>query len=323
MNDGEVILDSVCGLKKSANPVKDYSKICGMYTEGYDIATITEQCGCSIGTVYRALKMTGMETRYHQRGILRSIVDRITEMYRQGFSVLSISKTIGCSYYKVGKIIKNSDLKPISYSKRINPNLDEDFFAEIDTAEKAYWLGWLITDGCITKGNTISLTICKKDIKILGLLQSDLGLGNKIKPFNEKYVRFSFCCKRMVEDLSKYGIVMNKTFTVELPDLDKELMPHLLRGCFEGDGGISKIHRKKTGKYEWELSFTGNKMCVDAFNRHLSALLGKAERNLNKIHSVWRVRWTSKEDIRAILNVLYKDCGEHYLERKQKFIGEI
>lgn len=321
--DEKEILGSDNRLKKLKNPTKDYAKICKMYSEGYDILTISKQCDCSYPTIYKALQQNNIDTRAKEREIPPSVLDKIKSMYQQCNSILHISKSMGYNYERVWKIIKKSDLKPISSAKMHNPNLQEDYFARIDTAEKAYWLGWFITDGSVTTKTHISITIHKDDVRILELLQADLGLENKIKPFNEKYMRFLFSCKRMAEDLAKYGVVMNKTFTVGLPNLDKELIPHLLRGCFEGDGGISKSFRKKRNRYEYELSFTCNKMCVEAFNRHLSALIGKPEHNLNKNNSVWRVRWTSKEDIRAILNVLYQDCGEHYLERKRKFINEI
>lgn len=49
------------------------------------------------------------------------------------------------------------------------------------------------------------------------------------------------CCVRvfsklMYDDLKKIGMDQNKTFTARLPKLDDDLMRHLLRGYFDGDG---------------------------------------------------------------------------------------
>ena len=42
----------------------------------------------------------------------------------------------------------------------------------------------MITDGCVSKGNCISLSIQNRDRYILEKLEKDLGLENKIKPGN-------------------------------------------------------------------------------------------------------------------------------------------
>ena len=151
---------------------------------------------------------------------MKSFQEEVVERYNNGESINSISLSLNTYNAKVKRIIEEQNVNKISYSKRCNKKLIEDYFKKIDSDDKAYWLGWLITDGCVSKGNCISLTLKEDDKHILELLEKDLGLENKIKPFNKKYVRFSFCCKNMAEDLSVYGIVKNKTFTVNLPNIE-------------------------------------------------------------------------------------------------------
>lgn len=301
----------------------DYNKICNMYDGGYSVNEISFQCDCSIGTIYNILKRNNKKTRDYNRGILKQIEKEVIDRYMKNESIWHICKEMNLYQTKVKKILYNNNINHISYSKRLNPLLIENYFEKIDNPDKAYWLGWLITDGCISKGNTISLSLQKQDIYVLENIQKDLGLNNKIKEFNQNYVRFSFCCKKMVEDLSKYGIIKNKTFVVDIPKLNIELLPHLLRGCFEGDGGISKIYRKKTNKYEYELSFCGNRQSVESFNNLISLITCIKEKNIIKSNSIYRVRWASKKEIIKILEILYKNCGKHMLERKYKFINEI
>lgn len=296
-------------------------KVINLYQEGFQTKEISEECKCSIGTIYNILKRHNIKHRDYQVGILKSFENEVIERYQNGQSIYSISLSLNTYTSKIKKIIEKNKIKKISYSKRCNLNLKENYFEHIDSNEKAYWLGWMITDGCVSKGNCISLSIQNRDRYILEKLEKDLGLENKIKPFNKKYVRFSFCCKKMVEDLSKYGIVKNKTFTVNLPDIDEQFLPSLLRGCLDGDGGISRHFRK--GKYEYELSFSGNKQCVEKFNQKISCLTNLQEKNIVKNNNIWRVRWFSKKEILLILKKLYNIQDNRMLMRKFNFIKEL
>lgn len=42
----------------------------------------------------------------------------------------------------------------------------------------------------------------------------------------------------MANDLISHGCLVNKTFLIELPQIDKSLMNHFIRGFFDGDGCI-------------------------------------------------------------------------------------
>ncbi len=91
---------------------------------------------------------------------------------------------------------------------------------------------------------SIQLSLQSSDLHILQQLESDLGVRDKIKIFNRVYYRFYFCSKRMIKDLEKYGLVQNKTFTIQIPEIKEELYPALLRGMFDGDGGISIMNSR-------------------------------------------------------------------------------
>lgn len=287
--------------------------ILDLYADGFVPSDIAEQAGCSVGTIYNVLKRNGAKTRNHCTGINVTIRNEIIERYQNFESVYAISNAMGLYPEKVKKVLKEANIKEISYSKRINQDLNEDYFKVIDSDEKAYWLGWLITDGGVSK-NAITVTLQERDRAILEMFQGDLGLRDRISPFNSAYTRFSFCCKEMVADLSQYGIIPNKTFTVDIPTIDKKFYPALLRGCFEGDGWILITNRR--GRFEYEFGFVGNEACVNSFNNLISELTGIPKKNVNKSNNMFRVRWSSKAEILKIFNVLYKDCGTHKLDRK-------
>lgn len=292
-----------------------YHKIQKLYEEGYKITEIAKKCNCSQSLIFYALKMLQFKpNRGYKRGILISVKKNVINDYMNNHSINFISNKYKLTTFQIKNILLAANIDFISAAKRYNKNLNEDYFSEIDSPIKAYWLGWLITDGCVSKGNNIALTLQARDKDILFLFEKDLGLENHVKVFNKKYYRLSFCCKKMAQDLAKYGIVKNKTFTVTIPEMREKYIPYLLRGCFEGDGGISSTLRKN--RYEYELAFTGNWNCVNKFNELLSRLIDCKPKKIKKNHAIWRVRWSSIKEIKVIFNKLYNDELEHILLRK-------
>jgi hypothetical protein len=128
-------------------------------------------------------------------------------------------------------------------TNKSHPNLNEDYFENIDTKEKAYWLGFLYADGFIKveKNGTrrIGISLHRKDeIIINNFIQSICG--NIDKKFHRKdkdqfYILLS--SKKMVNDLIKQGCVENKTKKFRFPKLDNRCLDlSFLLGYYDGDG---------------------------------------------------------------------------------------
>lgn len=137
---------------------------------------------------------------------------------------------------------------------------DRSFFKNINTEEKAYWLGFMYADGCVhvTHTPTYSAEVCIKlytgDFEHLKKFNKCLN-GNIPVTFDENICSFNnktqkSCSIRcysveMAEDLISHGCIPNKTFFIELPQLPTELYRHFLRGYFDGDGCISLRSNKR------------------------------------------------------------------------------
>ena len=135
----------------------------------------------------------------------------------------------------------------------------EDFFDKIDNEEKAYYLGWLMADGCmdITNGQySIKIAVVEYDREIIdnflraikanytpSVTKSNKGCNNRV------YV--SITSRYMCEALLKFGIHPHKSGTEIIPDgVPEELMHHFIRGFFDGDGITNYSNngkRKRTG----------------------------------------------------------------------------
>jgi hypothetical protein len=117
----------------------------------------------------------------------------------------------------------------------------DNIFEDIDTNEKAYWLGVIASDGCV-KNNRVQLIMGEKDKELVYLFSEFLGEDtSKIKkygPYKTSGVQIHFYkdSKKIVEDLKRYEIVERKSKILRLPILPDEMYYPYLMGCFDGDG---------------------------------------------------------------------------------------
>jgi deoxyuridine 5'-triphosphate nucleotidohydrolase len=138
------------------------------------------------------------------------------------------------------------------YLGRNNPNtkytsLDDTFFKEIDTKEKAYLLGWIASDGHVSETG-FHITIHTRDIDIFGTFDKILGITNKIqRRLLSDIVTYSVSSKQMKDDLFRWlklpfneNSSHKKSHIVKFPELlSDDLKMMFLRGFFDGDGSIN------------------------------------------------------------------------------------
>lgn len=136
---------------------------------------------------------------------------------------------------------------------------NELFFEIIDSIEKAWILGFLYADGCVS-GNRLSVQLAEKDLEIIQKIKNILGFQGKLykSTSNGKpQVSLMLTSTKMTNDLRSIGCSERKTHTLKFPSLDEYLIPHFVRGYFDGDGCITynkhrngpKINIKSTEKF--------------------------------------------------------------------------
>ena len=145
---------------------------------------------------------------------------------------------------------------------------------KIDTIEKAYFLGWIASDGCITHKH-IRLELNSVDEKIIQYLFESI-LGKNIPPirkwdtksrFNKRLnVTFKgtslslglISSVEMAADIRNHlqlNEVENKTHNVKFPVLENDILYWVfLRGVFEGDGSVNKNYNRNTIVRMWSMS---------------------------------------------------------------------
>lgn len=303
-------------------------KIIDLYLNHLELSNkqIAEQFGISVGTVSRIARINNLPRRTGNTGVRLSNeqIREIQTKYLNSTPKIILQKEYNISYDRLQNILK--DCANISSAKRLNPNLKENYFSNIDSNEKAYWLGWIISDGAITyqpkkSKFQLALTIKKSDEDILHLLEQDLGVENKVYDSqNGKYKRFNLSSKNIILDLVNLGINQNKSLNVKVPIFDKKYNAAFIRGLFDGDGGFTHYTRS-SGQICNELSFCGNIYIISWIRQTLLEEIPNLTANtITKEGNIKRIRWSRKKDITLIRDYLYKDCDLHFLSRKYNLI---
>ena len=286
---------------------------------------IAKQFNLSTATVSRIARINNLPRRSGNSGVRLSNkqIEEIKFKYTNSVPLITLQKEYNIGYDRIKNILK--DCENISAAKRLNPNLIENYFENIDSDDKAYWLGWIISDGAITyqpekSKFQIELTIKEEDEDVLHLLEKDLGVQNKVYYSQGKYKRFSLGSKKIVTDLINLGITQNKTFSVKVPQFDKKFNSAFLRGLFDGDGGFT-TYTRTSGQKCMELSFCGNEYIMSWVLKTLLEDIPTLTKNsITKENSIKRARWSSKKDIILIRNYLYNNHNNHFLSRKYNLI---
>lgn len=194
--------------------------------------------------------------------------------------------------------------------------LDETKFETI-TEESAYWLGFMLADGNVSK-NTITINLKTGDRSHLEKFRAFMG-GNQTISL-KKDVRMSgyaFGSIKVTKDLSKWGIVPNKSLIAEVhPELKNNR--HFWRGVIDGDGSV--VFREGIIKC---VSLCGTKSVCDDFLAFAN-LVSNNRSSVKKVkENLWNVRiGVGRINSSKLIRVLYEDCTI-YLDRKHKTAMDI
>ena len=202
---------------------------------------------------------------------------------------------------------------------------DEDYFEKIDTEDKAYFLGFIVADGCVRseKSKRMKLKLKIDDCHILETLIKKINyLGKVYLHKSGKFCELALSGSKIVEDLHNLGIYQNKTMSVKYPNIPKNLEHHFMRGVFDGDGCIS-IHKKRpdsrdtTDRGQVNIC-SGSKSFIETYVDRLNEVCGITKNKIRCPKGTYNViDWGSFSDIEKFYDFFYKDATV-FLERKKK-----
>lgn len=264
---------------------------------------------------------------------------QIVEEYRQGISVNTLCQKYG---YKGKKSI-------LDKVKKYYPDTYEDIMEEaknnrsswswditkIKNKFDAYLIGLLLTDGYITSDNA-GFGIDLIDEDCISFIAKQLKASYKKYEYQEnekifdKYERkprFRIVLRRkgIVQQLERFGIIKNKTYNLQPPQLLEEeyqYVPYLIRGIIDGDGCVfENSNNKKPNLY----ILTASKDFADWLKHILTTRLFLQGVSINIVKSnddkkvdLYKVEVFRENDIKKIQCLVYDE--PYGMERKFKKI---
>lgn len=250
-------------------------------------------------------------------------IDKIAlNMFNSGNSLIQISRELHIDRGKLSKRMKEKfNIKIVPDGRKYK--CDDFIFSSIDSEEKAYWLGFIMADGCIRNDrNIVEVALAEKDKNHLLKLNKFLSSTYKISERNTllkgkcfKSYRTYFVSKQIIKDLAKYDCVENKTYKIFTVyefnnfNLDRAY----IRGLFDGDGSLSVI---KNSSRISKLTFTSHTesmllSIIMVIEKYMGTLKYKIYSRSKGSYSVQ----FSMDSVRKVLYFMYNNSSI-YLDRK-------
>lgn len=262
-------------------------------------------------------------------------VDFIKENY-QRMSIVDIAKALNRTPNAVKLKAQRNGLKKSPY------NCDYSFFKNIDTEEKAYWLGFICADGYVsinqkTNSGYVGIELQAGDAGHLKKFNQSI-CGNYKITFRDRpcllhnsdklhtMCVLRICSIDMVNDLQQFGLLSDKTYTLQLPTIQNDLMPHFIRGFFDGDGCIY-FHKKNGVIDHTRCNFDSvsevflTQLREYLYNQGINSYFLKNNRDNPRYVDSYRLQIAGIEHTQNFLHYIY-DNAKIYLDRKyQRYLS--
>lgn len=293
-----------------------------LYAKGYNVVDIACKFNIKPNTLYTNLKSKGFTLEFRKRSIQQTnTFNKAKILHESGQSFSQIAKTLNISYSSLYNFFKKSNLP---HTKGIDDlrtgKCVDDYFSDINTKDKAYILGLLVSDGYIYRSNTVNLKLAEKDLDVLEFVRDALCAGKKLHKDISSFIRvdgskivsysLNITSRKMVEDLEKLFVIVRKTGREKIPSIPDYLMRHFIRGVFDGDGSVS--YKKKAQ----------SSICCSnlRFLEDLQHIIGHGKiytSSKNRSVPMHYLCFRSKSDLNYFYTYLYADGG---YKMKRKFV---
>lgn len=187
-------------------------------------------------------------------------------------------------------------------------SLDLTYFNDIDNPNKAYVLGFIYADGCNMRRG-LQIGIQERDKDVLEFIQTELKVNNSlhyIKPYKSTWspkYELRIHSVELSQQLTSLGCSPAKSKTLNFPTfLSAHLLPHFLRGYFDGDGSL--IYNKGS----WRISFTSaSQVFIEALQSYLKEQNLLLNLYVNTKNGCYSLQSSKQSTVKTLVKFLYTE----------------
>lgn len=259
--------------------------------------------------------------------------DKAIHLFKEGKSSKEISKILNISKTT---LIRNLDKLGYNFDRSVSMQkytLNREYFRQINSLEKAYWLGLIYADGSnkVSK-NVFVLGLKQEDSYILELFKNDIDSNIPIKIGKDKrgnrqeFYRLEIYNKQFCLNLLKQGVFESKTSILKPPTINEDLVYSFIRGYFDGDGSIcTVVDENKSNHFKDSITFTGTKEIVGYISKYLKETINVNcsiyERHPERDNNNYTISISGRLQVIKLCEKMYENNNNHYLSRKyEKFL---
>ena len=156
--------------------------------------------------------------------------------------------------------------------------VNDEYFKNIDTEEKAYWFGFLMADGYVIEKGYITIGLARKDehhiTSFLKSVESNSPItqyvSNAGTPGKEHQMsKVTVCSVKLARSLTERGLKSPKSLHEFIPLLSDELYRPFLLGYYDGDGTY-QYHQNKEGRWKVKSSVLGGKKMCESIQQYFA-----------------------------------------------------
>lgn len=246
----------------------------------------------------------------------------ILEAYKNKSKIVEISKTLRVRQERVSNFLKSQGIR-IRTSKdsdKVPYSLNKEAFSSIETEESAYFLGFMYADGYVSSTSN-QICLCINDEEILNEFKRFLSLDKEIykNPNHSKAKTLFFSSREIKYNLIKHGCTPKKSLTLKFPNqniIPLKLLPHFIRGYFDGDGSVYGVGQKRQVKIISSTDFCiGLKEVLESFGIACGSL--RSDERYKKETSYFRI--TGFLNVNKFKELIYNESSIFLSRKFNKF----
>jgi hypothetical protein len=256
-------------------------------------------------------------------------VQQAIALWNDGLSTSQIAAKLNKSRASISMYLKYAGVNMLArrYSTYF---MNESYFDIINTSNKAYWLGFLLADGNISKNaRMLKVELQYRDKGHLDLFKEHIEFTGPIKTGKHMDKRtgkvylstnLMLCSMKLTKALlSKEWSEFKNHGSLEIINrVPKNLRVFLLRGLFDGDGSIGWSAGQACMTF-----IDMHKSVVEWYQSELITKLGLSKVRVypcTKTNSAWIFRYGGNRQMKRIMKFLYEDNGPHLTRKYERYL---